>query len=138
MVVIEPAPAMSGNAIGNMDTPAPCELYLNNSMPSIISIAIRNIINDPAIANDETSMPKIPKRGLPTRRKETKIAKEAIVTFNGLILFDLDLMSSITGIAPGISIIAKSTMKAATVSIKFKCISKIFDKNNHLQEIKQA
>jgi hypothetical protein len=128
-VVIEPAPAIKGNAIGNMEVPCESLLKLNNSIPSIISIAIKKMINEPAMANDETSMPKMLKRGLPIIRNESKITKEAIVTFIGLIMPDLDLMSIIIGIAPGMSIIAKSTMNAASISMKLIFMIKIFDKD---------
>ena len=39
---------------------------------------------------------------------------------------DLDLMSIIIGIDPGMSIMAKSTMKAASISIRFRCICLLF------------
>ena len=74
MVVIDPAPAISGKAIGNMDPP-PCESCLKSSIPSIISMAIRNIINEPAMAKDDTSIPKMPSSGLPINRNASKDQK---------------------------------------------------------------
>jgi hypothetical protein len=121
MVVIDPAPAINGNAIGNID-PAPCESCLKSSIPRIISMAIKKIINDPAIAKEETSIPKIPSNGLPMNKKARRIKNDTSVTFVDLISPDLDLISMIIGIDPGMSIIAKRTIKAARISIRFKCI----------------
>jgi hypothetical protein len=83
------------------------------------------MINDPAMANEETSMPKMPSKGLPINKNASKIKKETSVTLNDLIMPDFDLMSMIIGIDPGISIIAKRTMKAASISIRLKCIAQI-------------
>jgi hypothetical protein len=84
---------------------------------------MRKIINEPAIAKEETSMPKIPSKGLPMNRNASRIRNETSVTLNDLITPDFDLISIIIGIDPGISIIAKSTMKAARISIRLKCIT---------------
>jgi hypothetical protein len=80
------------------------------------------MIKEPAIAKDETSMPKMPSRGLPMNRKASKIKNETIVTLIDLISPDLALISIIIGIDPGISIIAKRTIKAARISIRLKCM----------------
>jgi hypothetical protein len=80
------------------------------------------MIKEPAIAKDETSMPKMPSRGLPMNRKASKMKNETSVTLIDLILPDLALISIIIGIDPGISIIAKRTIKAARISIRLKCI----------------
>jgi hypothetical protein len=80
------------------------------------------MIKEPAIAKDETSMPKMPSRGLPMNRKANKIKNETSVTLIDLISPDLALISIIIGIDPGISIIAKRTIKAARISIRLKCI----------------
>jgi hypothetical protein len=89
-------------------------------MPRIISMAIRKIMNDPAMANDDTSIPKIPSRGLPMKRNAKSIRKETRVTFADLMLPDLAFISIIIGIDPGMSIMAKSTIKAARISIMFR------------------
>jgi hypothetical protein len=60
-VVIDPAPAIRGKAIGKIDPP-PCESCLNSSIPNIISMAMRKIMNEPAIAKDETSIRRCPAR----------------------------------------------------------------------------
>jgi hypothetical protein len=91
-------------------------------MPRIISIAIRKIMNDPAMAKDEISTPKTPRRGAPMNKNEQKIRKETRVTFADFTSPDLDLISIIIGIDPGISIMAKRTIKAANISRKSKCI----------------
>jgi hypothetical protein len=80
------------------------------------------MIKEPAIAKDDTSMPKMPRRGLPMNRKASKMKNETSVTLIDLILPDLALISIIIGIDPGISIIAKRTIKAARISIRLKCI----------------
>jgi hypothetical protein len=91
-------------------------------MPRIISIAMRKMIKEPAIAKDDTSTPKMPSNGLPMNKKASSIKKETRVTFFDLISPDLALISIIIGIDPGISIIAKRTIKAARISIRLKCI----------------
>jgi hypothetical protein len=80
------------------------------------------MIKEPAIAKDETSMPKMPSRGLPMKRKASKIMNETSVTLIDLISPDLALISIIIGIDPGISIIAKRTIKAARISIRLRCM----------------
>jgi hypothetical protein len=90
-------------------------------------MAIRKIMNEPAMANEETSMPKIPRRGLPINKNAKKINDDTIVTFPALTFPDFDFMSIIIGIDPGISIMAKRTMKAASISIKLRCIYYQFD-----------
>jgi len=125
IVVIDPAPAMSGNAIGKID-PIPADSCLKSSIPRIISIAMRKIIKEPAMAKDDTSIPKIPSKGLPISKKASKIKKETSVTLADLTSPDLDFRSIIIGIDPGISIMAKSTMKAASISIRLKCIEVMF------------
>jgi hypothetical protein len=74
------------------------------------------------MANEETSIPNMPSKGLPINKNASKIKKETTVTLKDLITPDFDLMSMIMGIEPGISIMAKSTIKAARISIRLKCI----------------
>jgi hypothetical protein len=81
---------------------------------------MRKIINDPAMAKDETSIPKIPRRGLPIKRKAKSIRKDTSVTLPDLIFPDLALISIIIGMDPGMSIMAKRTIKAARISIMFR------------------
>ena len=95
---------------------------------------MRNIINEPAIANEETSIPKMPSNGLPINKNASKIKKETSVTLKDLITPDFDLMSMIMGIDPGISIMAKSTMKAARISIRIKMhIKKFLQRSKNFQ-----
>jgi hypothetical protein len=75
------------------------------------------------MAKDETSIPKTPSRGLPMKRKARKIRKDTMVTLAGLTSPDFDLISIIIGMDPGISIMAKSTINAASISIRLKCIN---------------
>jgi hypothetical protein len=95
-------------------------------MPRIISMAIRNMMNEPAMANEETSIPKMPSIGLPINRNARKITSDTIVTLTGLTSPDFDFMSSIIGMEPGMSIIAKRTMKDARISIKLIFIPEKF------------
>jgi len=64
----------------------------------------------------------MPSRGLPINKNASKIKKETSVTLKDLITPDLAFISIIMGIDPGISIIAKSTINAARISIRLKCI----------------
>jgi len=121
IVVIEPAPAISGKAIGKIDPP-PWDSVLKSSIPKIISIAMRKIMKDPAIANEETSIPNIPSNGLPMNKNARSIKKETRVTFVGLMSPDLAFISIIIGIDPGMSMIANKTIKAARISIRLKCM----------------
>jgi hypothetical protein len=82
------------------------------------------MIKEPAIAKDDTSMPKMPSKGLPMNKNARSIKNETSVTLVDLISPDFDLMSMIIGIEPGISIIANNTIKAARISIRLKCIFK--------------
>jgi hypothetical protein len=92
-------------------------------------MAIRNMMNDPAIAKEETSMPKIPSKGLPINKKANRMKNDTRVTFPDLTLPDLDLIPIMIGIEPGISMMAKRTIKAARISIKLKCIAEYFTAN---------
>ena len=59
------------------------------------------MINEPAIANDDTSMPKIPSNGLPINKNASSIRNDTSVTLADLISPDLALISMIIGIDPG-------------------------------------
>jgi hypothetical protein len=67
----------------------------------------------------------MPSKGLPINKKASRIRNETRVTLTDLISPDLALMSMIIGIEPGMSIIAKRTIKAARISIRLKCIFQI-------------
>jgi hypothetical protein len=94
-------------------------------------MAIRKMIKDPAIANEDTSIPNMPRRGLPINKNASNIKKETKVTFADFILPDLDFISIIIGIEPGISIMANRTINAARISIRLKCIALVLYKYNH-------
>ena len=80
------------------------------------------MIKEPAIAKDDTSIPKMPSKGLQMNKKANNIKNDTRVTLDELIFPDFALISIIIGIDPGMSIIAKRTMKAARISIRLKCI----------------
>jgi hypothetical protein len=94
-------------------------------------MAIKKMIKEPAIANDDTSIPKMPSNGLPMNKNASNIKNETNVTLADLISPDLALISIIIGIDPGMSMIAKRTIKAARISIRLKCIVKNFCKDKH-------
>jgi hypothetical protein len=79
-------------------------------------------MNEPAMAKDEMSIPKILSRGLPMKRNARKMTNDAIVAFAGSISPVFALISSIIGIEPGISIMANNTIKAAKISTRLKFI----------------
>ena len=58
------------------------------------------MIKEPAIAKDDTSIPKMPSNGLPINKKARSIKNETRVTFVDLISPDLALISMIIGIDP--------------------------------------
>jgi hypothetical protein len=87
---------------------------------------IRKITNEPAIANEDTSTPNTPSKGLPMNRNAMKIINETNETFPESISPVLALMSRITGMGPGMSIMAKSTINEAKISIRLRCISDKF------------
>jgi hypothetical protein len=74
------------------------------------------------LSNNETSMPKMPSKGLPMYKKARKITNETIVALTGSISPDFAFISRITGMEPGISIIANKTIKAAIISTILICI----------------
>jgi hypothetical protein len=85
-------------------------------------MAIKNMMKEPAIANDDTSIPKMPSKGDPINKKARSMRKDTRVTLADLILPDFALISMIIGIDPGMSIIANRTIKAARISIRLKRI----------------
>jgi hypothetical protein len=48
-------------------------------------MAIKKIINEPAIAKDDTSIPKMPSKGLPINKNASSIRNETSVTLVDLI-----------------------------------------------------
>ncbi len=71
-VVIEPAPAIRGNAIGTM-APLPPVSCLNSCIPIIISNPISRRMIEPAMAKEEISTPNSPSKGSPTNKKRSII-----------------------------------------------------------------
>jgi hypothetical protein len=122
MVVIDPAPAIRGKAMGTIDTP-PEDSCLKSSIPRTISMPIRKIMKEPAIAKEDTSIPNILSKGLPMNKNAINIPKATREVFPGSISPVLALISRIIGIEPGISMIANKTMNDAKISIKLKCIT---------------
>ncbi|MNR47700.1 hypothetical protein D3C85_1668350 [compost metagenome] len=80
-VVMVPAPAINGKASGTMDTVSgTSSLKIVN--PSTISIAIKKITNEPAMAKDSTSRPMIFNRVSPAKRKMIISTVATMVAFS--------------------------------------------------------
>lgn len=74
-VVIVPAPATKGNAIGTIEAEVDLS-SLYNLIPSIISSAKKNNTKEPATANELASIPTNFKISSPTKRKAIIIAAD--------------------------------------------------------------
>jgi len=127
-VVKEPAPAISGKAMGTMEAPEG-ESCLNSSMPNIISNAIITNTNEPAMANEEMSTPNKPKRASPTKRKIIRIVKATDVDRNAFIGPLFFFRSRMIGSEPKMSITANKTIKAEAISMKWICMVKGFNQS---------
>jgi hypothetical protein len=110
-VVIEPAPAIRGNAKGTIPIDFSEDSYLKNSIPNTNSRPIKNNTKEPAIAKEERSTLNNPKRGSPKYKNRTIIKNEMKVIFNEGIEPAFCLMLIIMGIEPVISITANRTIK---------------------------
>lgn len=110
-VVIDPAPAINGKAIGTTDAPEGDSLSLKSSIPNTISRARNRIIIEPAIAKEEISTPKSFKRDSPRNKNKIKIISATIDAFRASILPPLLFILRIMGIDPKISITANITIK---------------------------
>jgi hypothetical protein len=120
--VIDPAPAIRGNAIGTIEELAHVSA-LNSLIPRIISSAIINITNDLAMAKDEMFTPNNERINLPPRRNINSIKKDTIVILNGGTSDPSCLNLIITGMDHVISITANKTMNTDIVSNIRVCIS---------------
>jgi len=81
---------------------------------------------EPAIANEEISTPKSPRRGSPINRKSNMIPKAISVVFPGNKAPVFDLISRIIGMEPRMSIMANRTIKAASISRMLRCMIKVY------------
>ena len=125
IVVNVPAPAKSGKAIGTIVPSLPCWLMsLKKRMPRVISKPMKNIIKEPANANDDISIPNKLKIVEPKNKKltikipATKVARSALIVTPSLFMF------IITGKEPGISMTENKTN--VTDKIAFKINITIF------------
>ena len=114
-VVIDPAPAIIGNANGTIEAPSGVD-PLKTSIPNTISSARKNNIKEPAIAKDAISTPNIPSIASPTNKNNVSITKDTTVVFKACILFPLVFKSIIIGIEPTMSITANITIKTDKMS----------------------
>ena len=87
-------------------------------MPKIISSARKNKTNEPATANEFTSMPINFKSSSPTNKKVIMITPDTKEAFSDSICPNFDLRPIIIGMEPIISITAKSTIPTVTISLK--------------------
>jgi len=120
MVVIEPAPAMRGKAMGTNVPDLDSGSSRNNVIPSIISSPMKKRIIAPATANDCKSTPKSDNRFSPTYRKVDIISKAIREAFADFISNPLPFRSMIIGIDPSMSITENKT----NVTDKMLLISK--------------
>ena len=109
-VVMVPAPAIKGKASGTIETVSGAS-SLNMVNPKTISIAIKKITNEPAIAKDSTSNPITFNKDSP--RKRNKIIKPVATkeAFSDSICPAFLRNSMITGMAPSMSIMANKTIE---------------------------
>ena len=122
MVVNVPAPANSGNAIGTILPDCSFPSVSGSSLKiltfKIISNPMKNMINEPAMANDEVSIPNTPKIELPKNRNKIIINAEISVTTVSLNFKPSFFMPMIIGTLPIMSI----TEKRITVTEKIAAI----------------
>lgn len=119
-VVRAPAPAIRGKMMGTMVAEPPGPLYLKISMSSIISQARIRMMMEPATAKDWISTPKRERMASPRKRKRRKITVDRMAALPGSTLSPLSLSPMMTGVEPVMSITAKSTMKALSISLMLK------------------
>ena len=120
IVVNVPAPASNGNAIGTILPEAFSMLSdLKKRWPRIISKPIKNITRDPAMANEEISIPNNPKIDAPKKRKLIIIIAETIVAVLGEITTPSFFMLIIIGSEPMISITEKRMTVTVSTEVKF-------------------
>ena len=107
---------MRGKIRGTM-VALPCgPSFFISSTPKIISMAITRITNAPATAKDWISTPNNDRSPSPAKRNATKITNDPTAVWTGCITLPFFFKSIIIGIDPVISMIAKSTIKALTIS----------------------
>ncbi len=116
-VVMVPAPAINGNAMGKTDAVSGMS-SLEILMPRIISSEIKNKTNAPAIANDEISSPINFKILSPKKRKRSMINNDVRVAFSECMLPALLLISIIIGMEPIISMTANKIIETVSIFLK--------------------
>lgn len=109
-VVIVPAPAISGNASGTIETVSGVSPSLNMLNPRTISIAIKKITTEPAIAKDCTSSPIIFNKVSPAKRNTIISTVATSAAFSDWMCPAFLLSSITTGMDPRISMIANKTI----------------------------
>lgn len=107
IVVIVPAPAIKGNAIGTKVPDLDSGSSLKISIPNIISNPKSNRMIAPATANDCTSTPNKPNNLSPKYKKADMIKRAARLALKDSILIPLFLRSMMIGMFPMISITEK-------------------------------
>lgn len=126
-VVKEPAPAMSGNAIGTID--AACGAVSRwISIPRINSNAMIKMTKAPATAKDSTSMPIKVKIFVPKNKNEIMIIPATREAFSDSMTPTRLLILTKMGRLPKISMTANKTAKQVPISLR-----EIFAKNSAIQ-----
>jgi len=130
IVVIVPAPAMSGKAKGTIEVVFdPADSCLKSVIPRIISNPINKMMIAPAIANEYTSIPKRLSIDSPRNKNTIIIIPATIVALSDSILPDFFFKSITTGMEPIMSIIENNIIVTDAISLKFGMMI-IFGKSN--------
>lgn len=121
-VVIVPAPAINGKAIGTIEAELAASSRYNR-IPKIISKAKKNNTKEPATAKECTSIPIRFKNSSPIKRKTIIIKPATSEAFSDSMWPCFVLKSTTMGIVPTISITAKSTIPTVIISLKSNSMS---------------
>lgn len=121
IVVKVPAPANKGKAIGTIlpDAFSMPSSSLKKRIPNIISKPIKNITNDPAIANEEISIPNKESMAEPKNKKLIIIKALTTDAVLALIFKPSFFMLIIIGTLPIISITEKRITVTDKIAVKF-------------------
>lgn len=122
IVVIEPAPAINGKAIGTKVPDLDSGSSLNKVIPSIISRPMKNKIIAPATANDCKSTPKRESKFSPTYRKTDIISSAIRDALADFISKPLLFRSMIIGMDPTMSITENKTNVIDKMFLKSKLL----------------
>ena len=132
MVVIVPAPAITGKAKGTIEAALLADISsdLKMFLPKVISKPIKKIMIAPAMAKELISTPKRFKIDFPTYRKAIIMPPETKVACSAWMCPVFLRRSIITGMAPKMSITENNISDTEIISLKFNCIFKVGQVSN--------